>query len=140
MLSRICKDVCDLNILLLYHQIGFTDAASLEMGGEFAIFLDLSQLPSSAQQCEALAHELGHCATGCTHKVSSSWDLISKHEHKANRWAYEKYLPEEELRRLMQDGCTEVWQLAERLGFPEKTVRDAVLYWTECRGVDFNGL
>ena len=107
------------------------------MGGEYAIFLDFNQFSDVSQYREALGHEIGHCATGCTHAVSSPWDLVEKHEYKADRWAFEHYLPPEELQAAMDAGLTEPWQLAEWYGFPEQYVRRALEYWTQRRGVRF---
>ena len=60
-----------------------------------------------------------------------------KHEYKANRWAFEHYLPADELKTAMASGLTEPWQLAEWYGFPESFVRRALEYWTTRRGIDF---
>ena len=137
MLSKMYRDIRQRGIRLFVHSIGFTDAATLEMGGEYAIFLDFNQFSDVSQYREALGHEIGHCATGCTHAVSSPWDLVEKHEYKADRWAFEHYLPPEELQAAMDAGLTEPWQLAEWYGFPEQYVRRALEYWTQRRGVRF---
>lgn len=117
------------NIKLFTHDIGFVDAATIEMNGEFGIFLDLACFETLKTYREALAHELGHCATGCTHKVSSPCDLIEKHEYKANRWAIENYIPFDELRNAIKQGYTERWQLAEYFDFPESFVEKALDYY-----------
>ncbi|WP_367924646.1 ImmA/IrrE family metallo-endopeptidase [uncultured Ruthenibacterium sp.] len=137
MLSKMYRDIRRRRIRLFCHSIGFTDAATLEMGGEYAIFLDFSKLGSVDQYQEALGHEIGHCATGCTHSVASPWDLVEKHEYKADRWAFEHYLPANELQSAIDAGLTEPWQLAEWYGFPESYVRKALEYWTKRRGVRF---
>ncbi|WP_101697023.1 ImmA/IrrE family metallo-endopeptidase [Clostridium minihomine] len=80
-----------------------------------------------------LAHELGHCATGCTHKVSSLLDLIEKHEYKANRWAIEQYIPFDEMSRAIKQGYTERWQLAEYFDMPEPFIQKALNYYFSAR-------
>ena len=85
----------------------------------------------------AIVHEVGHCATGCTHKVSSSLDLISKHEFKANRWAIERYLPFDEMNKAMKLGFVEPWALADYFDFPEEFIIKAIRYYTICRNKKF---
>lgn len=137
-LSAVYNDVRSENILLIPYPIGFTDAATLEMEGRYAIFLDFDQFPTVADYTAALAHEMGHCATGATHKVSSPYDLVSRHEYRANRWAYERYLPFSQLQSLMAQGYTEPWQLAEITDLPESLIRQAITYYTQCRGLSLS--
>ena len=120
------------------YPIGFADAATIEFDGSYGIFVDVARARNWRQLSWQLAHEVGHCATGCTHKVSSPYDLIARHEYKADRWAITRYLGVEQLRRAMAEGYTEPWQLAEYFNLPQKAVEQALHYWTECRGVNFN--
>ena len=93
------------------YNIWFTDAATIEWNGAYGIFVDVSRPRDWRQLSWQLAHEVGHCATGCTHKLSSPYDLIARHEYKADRWAITRYLGVEALRRAMAAGCTEPWQI-----------------------------
>ncbi len=74
----------------------------------------------------AIAHEVGHCATGCTHKVSSPLDLVEKHEFKANRWAIERYLPFEAMNDAMEHGYVETWALADYFDLSEDFIVMAI--------------
>ena len=136
-LSAVYQDVRQLGITLILYSIGFTDAATLEMDGRYGIFLDFEQFETMADYTAALAHEVGHCATGATHAVRSPFELIARHEHRANRWHYERYLPFSYLKSLMEQGYTEPWQLAEVSGWPESTIRAALHYYTQCKGLTF---
>lgn len=120
------------------YDIGFTDAATLEVNKKYAIFLDTACFSSLPNFKEALAHEIGHCATGCTHRTSSPLDLLAKHEYKANRWAIERYLPFDALREAIQEGYTETWDLAEYFDVPENFIQKAIRYYTEARGMKFS--
>ena len=113
--------------------IGFADAATIEMGGRYGIFIDFKRCRTLADFGWRLAHEVSHCATGCTHRLSSPFDLIEKHEYKANRRQIEKYLPLEELRGAVAQGYREPWQLADYFGVPQEGVERALHYWTEIR-------
>ena len=108
------------------YPIGFADAATIEFDGSYGIFVDVARARNWRQLSWQLAHEVGHCATGCTHKVSSPYDLIARHEYKADRWAITRYLGVERLRRAMAEGYTEPWQLAEYFNLPQKAVEQAL--------------
>ena len=125
-LSALYRDAQDLDARIYPYNIGFAGAATIETAGRYGIFVDFDRLGSLQEFKAALAHELGHCATGCTHRVSSPYDLVCRHEYKANRWAIQRYLPFEELQRAMSAGYTEPWQLAEYFQLPEAAVRRAL--------------
>ncbi len=136
-LANIYQDIRQMGVTLMPFPIGFADAATLEMDGRYCVFLDFDQFDTMADYTAALAHEAGHCATGATHSVHSPYQLVAQHEYRANRWQYERYLPFHYLQSLMREGCTEPWQLAEATGWPERTIRAALHYYTECRGLSF---
>lgn len=136
-LAQIYQDIQNQQIQLFVYPIGFCEAVSMRMDGKYAVFLDFKKIDSIRSYTEILAHECGHCATGALHRVSSPYDLVEKHEFKANRWAFERYLPFEKLETAMREGCTQLWQLAEYFGFPEEFICKAVRYYTENRGLHF---
>jgi len=128
-LSELYTDLEKQRIKLFTRDIGFAKAATIEINGNYGIFLDLACFQSIKSYKECLAHELGHCATGCTHKVSSSLDLVAKHEYKANRWAIERYIPFEDLQKAIEKGYIEKWQLAEYFDLPEEFIEKALNYY-----------
>lgn len=133
-LSKMYADLTEQEIPLFLHAIGFTDAAVIELNGHYAVFLDPCCFSSLQKFKAALAHEIGHCATGCTHRISSPLDLVQKHEYKANRWAVERYLPFQNLNRAVLEGYTEPYQLSEYFNVPEEMIRWALWYYTGPRG------
>lgn len=136
-LSVLYRDAQDLDARIYTYNIGFAGAATVEVAGRYGIFVDFDRLGSLQEFKAALAHELGHCATGCTHRVSSPYDLVCRHEYKADRWAIQRYLPFEELQKAMSAGYTEPWQLAEYFQIPEAAVRRALTYYLRVRGLCF---
>lgn len=132
-LSAIYNEIESQGITLFTQDIGFADAATIEAGGKYGIFLDLSCFESVPKYKAVLIHELGHCATGCTQKVSSPLDLIEKHEYKANKWAIEQYMPFDELQTAIKQGYTERWQLAEYFDLPEQIIQKALVYYFSAR-------
>lgn len=114
---------------MFVYPIDFTPAATIEYGVSYAVFFDPSRCINMAAAKHCLAHECGHCATGATHRLSSRWDIISKHEYKANRWAIENFLPYDTLTAAMQTGLTEPWQLADYFDMPQPFIEAAIEHY-----------
>lgn len=103
--------------------LGSEKAATIELKGAYALFVDFDNIASAAEEAAVIAHEYGHIATGTTHRVCSPYDLVERHEHRANKWAIEKLLPRDELYALYADGLTQPWEIAEHAALPEDFVR-----------------
>lgn len=95
----------------------------------WGIFLDKKRLQTATEEKSALLHECGHYATGTTHEVSSPYDLVEKHEYKADKWAVQKALTAEELDDAVAEGHTDIWDLAEHFGVTEEFMRKAVCWY-----------
>lgn len=108
------------------YKIGKPKAITICLNNQYGIFIDTSEINSEAEEYCMIAHEGGHCATGCTHSVSSSLDLIEKHEYKADKWAVHQIIPIDNLRSLLKSGCIEIWEIAEHFGVTENFVRRAM--------------
>ena len=104
-------------------------AATLEMNGQYGVFMDFSNIRTLAEELVVVAHEGGHICTGATHKVSSPYDLIAKHEYKTNKWAVEKCISEEDIKNAIAKGHTEIWDLAEYFGVTEDFMKMAVCWY-----------
>lgn len=128
-LNNLYEDIRTQQVSLYTYDVGEETSVTIELNNRYAIFLDPFRVRSIPEMKRILAHELGHCATGCTHKVSSPLDLIEKHEYKANRWAIERYIPFEELQTAVRHGYTERWQLAEYFDLPEPFIQKALSYY-----------
>ena len=79
------------NIYLDNHAITSHKAATINMEDDYAIFIDYSKIHTLEQEFLAVVHEYGHCASGATHKLSSRFDLLEKHEYKANKYSVHKF-------------------------------------------------
>jgi hypothetical protein len=75
---------------------------------------------SSAEETVHLAHEMGHCETGSFYNRYSKFDIISKHEYRADKWAIENLIPENELVAAFDSGKLEIWELAEFFNVTEE--------------------
>lgn len=98
--------------------------------GSCAIAMDPWYLHTQAEEKTKLAHEMGHCETGSFYNEDTALDIRQKHENKADKWAIEHVVPENELRIAIMDGCTELWQLAERFGVTIDFIKKAVCLYT----------
>ncbi len=112
--------------------------ATIRDKDDYAIFLDFSQIPSTRLMKGICAHELGHAATGALHKVSSPFETVERSEYRAKRWIAQNILTEEEFREAFSCGYIEPWELAEYFDLPEQDINNALSYWTEQKGIDFN--
>lgn len=109
-------------------------AATINMDGNYAVFIDTRKIHTIAEETCTVAHEYGHCATGATHAVCSPLDLIEKHEYKADKWAAHKLIDPNKLRQAAADGYIEAWQLAEQFHVTEDFLR-RVVYIYQCEGL-----
>lgn len=112
--------------------------ATIRDGDCYAIFLDFTKVRSTRLLKGVCCHELGHAATGALHKIASPYELVERSEYRANRWAAEHFLTQEDFRDAFAEGYRELWQLAEFFDLPEEDVKNALTYWSERREVDFN--
>lgn len=109
--------------------LGAAQAATIELDGNYGVFMDFDNIRSAAEETVLVAHEGGHICSGATHKVSSPYDLVEKHEYKADKWAVQRLVPPQELREAVAAGCTEPWELAERFGVTEPFMRKALCWY-----------
>lgn len=115
-----------------------TPGATIRDGEWYAVFLDFSKIWSMRLMRGVCIHELGHAATGALHKLDSPYELVERSEYRANRWAAEHYITEADFRAAFAEGYTELWQLADFFDLPEEDVKNALTYWSERKGINFN--
>lgn len=97
--------------------------------GECYIGMDDSIRDGGVQERVHLSHELGHCATGSFYNIHAAVDCRQRHENKANKWAIRALIPVDDLDNAIAEGCTEVWELAERFQVTEDFIRKTVCYY-----------
>ncbi len=76
-----------------------------------------------------LGHEMGHCITGSFYNIHAAVDCRQRHENRANKWAVEALIPVDDLDEAVAQGCTQLWELADRFGVTEEFVKKAVCYY-----------
>lgn len=119
------------NIGVYWFDLGAAESLSLQMeDGSCAIAMDPWRLPTVADETVKLAHELGHCETGSFYNRYAARDVRQKHENRANKWAYKKLIPEDELKNAVRQGYHEPWELAEYFGVTEAFLRGALEFYS----------
>lgn len=113
------------------HTIDFfpmkTKALSIEDEGRCYIALrpDLT----GCQEREALAHELGHCEYGGFYYRSDPNDIKSRHEFRADKWAFLRLLPPGWVRSCIRRGICAVYSIAEEAGVSCEFAEKALAYY-----------
>lgn len=100
----------------------------MDDNGACFIGIDESVQDGGTQERVHLIHELGHCITGSFYNRYAAVDSRQRHENRADKWAIRQLIPVEELDNAVAEGCTEIWELAERFGVTEEFIRKAVCY------------
>lgn len=118
------------NIEVLDYPLPQTGSMSvmLEEGACF-VGMDAAVRDGDVQERVHLGHELGHCVTGSFYNIHAAIDCRQRHENKANKWAIQQLIPVDALDDAIAQGCTEIWELAERFGVTEDFMRKAVCYY-----------
>lgn len=94
------------------------------------IGIDYSVLADESSLRVHLAHELGHCEVGAFYNRWAACDIRQQHENRADKWAIQQLVPEDELNAAVADGDTEIWSLAEHFDVTEEFMKKAVCWYT----------
>ena len=97
--------------------------------GSCYIGMDESVQDGNVQERVHLGHELGHCITGSFYNIYAAIDHRQRHENRADKWAVKHLIPVDDLDDAVANGCTELWELAERFGVTEQFMQKAVCYY-----------
>lgn len=118
------------NIPVLSFPLEKTGSMSvMDEEGRCFIGMDPQLRDGGTQERVHLGHELGHCVTGSFYNRYAAVDHRRRHENRADKWAVEQLLPVEALDDAIAEGCTELWQLADRFGLTEEFVKKAVCWY-----------
>ena len=116
---NVYKKIYDNGIKLFPYKIPGTEAVTIEIDKTYGIFVDYDKINDKNNEFMVLSHEYGHCMTASTHKINSKYDLICKHEYRANRRAILDFLPIDLLKQAIKHGCKLKHEFAEYLDLPE---------------------
>lgn len=123
------SDLENVGVRFFHWMIPDRQAVTVEVNGQIGIFMDFAAIGTTTEEKIAVAHEGGHILTGSLHKLSSPYDLIRRHEIRADKWAINKLVPKDELEAAVNAGRTELWELAEEFGITVDFMKKAVHYY-----------
>ena len=103
---------------------------AVAVGSSGVVGLDNSQPMTRAEEQARLGHELGHCLYGGFYTRSSPFDMVERHEVRADRWYIKRAIPRKTLFRMLKQGY-DAWEIAEQLNTTEEYVRRAYYYYKE---------
>lgn len=107
---------------------------SVLVDGTCAIAMNFEKIDSMEEKTVALFHELGHGETGSFYNFYSPIDIREKHEYRADKWAAHRIIPPDTFIKAIEDGYTEIWQLAEHFGVTEDFIRRTDFIY-KCEGI-----
>lgn len=128
-LTEVYQKISNLDIKVFSYNIPETKAATIEVKKKYGIFLNYKEINSSHEEFMVLTHEYGHCKSGATHKLNSKYDIIERHEYRANKQAILTFLPFCKLKKVIAEGITETYAIAEKLDLPEQFVIMAINHY-----------
>lgn len=119
------------NIPILHFPLPENGSMSVQSAdGRCWIGVDAEILDGGVRERVHLAHELGHCMTGSFYSPYTRIDSRRRHEYRADKFAVKTLISVQALDDAVAEGCTELWELAERFGVTEDYMRKAVCYYT----------
>lgn len=101
------------------------ECSSMSLTIDGKCYVGIDKDTASRDELVHTAHELGHCETGAFYNRYSKFNVISKHEYTADKWAVQQLMPADELLSAVSEGYTEAWQLADYFGVTEDFVHKA---------------
>ncbi|MEG2769766.1 MAG: hypothetical protein RR902_03025 [Oscillospiraceae bacterium] len=133
-LFKIYEECEKINSHIYIFNKGSYEACTIEQQGIYDICINSKKIDTISNLKTKLMHEWGHCKTGATHSVSSPFELVGKNEERANRTAIKQFIPFCEIKKAVNNGLTEYWQLAEYFNLEEVFIRKAVNYYINVCG------
>ena len=115
---------------ILSFKLPSSSSMSTEVDGQCYIGLDNSRRVTCAEEQVRLGHELGHCLYGGFYSRSSPFDVVERHEVRADRWYIKRAIPRKILFRMLKQGY-DAWEIAEQLNTTEEYIRRAYYYYKE---------
>jgi Zn-dependent peptidase ImmA (M78 family) len=89
----------------------------------------ISKALMGREEKETVAHELGHCEYGGTYDRYSPYEISSRAEKQASKWAIYRLVPPGEIRAAFKKGVIEPWELAEMFDVSDMFMTKALEYY-----------
>ncbi len=129
--EKLYKIIEEADINLDFFPLPQNKSVTLCVDGHYHIALDEQAALIKKNERVYLAHELGHCQTGSFYNMYSPFDLRQKHEQRADKWAINKLIPFEELKKAVKDGYHDTAALADYFSVTEDFMKKAISLYTD---------
>ena len=103
-----------------------------------ALIVDDDKIETKADENTVLLHELGHYLAGSYYRTNSPYEVISKVEYKADKSAWEKFIPYNKVIELMKQGRRTVTELADYFDIDAPYIARCINYYNNQYG--FNNI
>lgn len=84
---------------------------------------------SSAEKLSIVAEEIGHYQTSAGNILDQKNISNVRQEKIARRWAYEKLIPLNEIKKAFKNGITTIYELAEHFEVTEEFMRECLKHY-----------
>lgn len=98
----------------------------METKDAYFINIDVNQIESKAEERVCLAHELGHCISGTTYTINHKSLYRGSAEYRADYRGAQLVIPIDDLRRCVDKGIIEKYELADYFNVTEEFVERAL--------------
>lgn len=124
-LDVLYQEAADDDIMVAAVPLRNEESFIIEDDGYLSIALNSSCIVTRIYEYYLMAHEMAHYHTGTYYTLRSPLQLREKQEYVADTWMVCDMVPINDLQEAIQEGYTEVWDLAEYFNVPERVVRRA---------------
>ena len=124
-IENVYQKIQDNNIKIFHYGIPGVKSVTIEADNNYGVFINHKEIENSDEEFLVAAHEYGHCMSGSTHPLHSPFDVISRHEYRADRKAILDFLPIEQIKKAIKHGCKTPFEFSEYLEVPEEFVKKA---------------
>lgn len=124
------KVAAENNVEILYRPLPITGSMSTEICGQCFIGLDNSRSYTYAEEQARIGHELGHCLYGGFYSIKMPFDIVERHEVRADHWYIRHAIPKQQLFAMLKQG-RDACEIAELLDTTEEYVRRAYYYYKD---------
>lgn len=128
------KVAAENRVEILHYPMPVAGSMSAEVGGAYYIGLDNSKVYTYAEEQARIGHELGHCLYGGFYSKSTPFDIVERHEVRADHWYIRHAIPKRVLFDLLKQG-RDADEIAEMLDTTEEYVRRAYYYYKDNESV-----
>lgn len=120
--ETVYKKINDNNIKIFHYGLPGIKSVSIETENKYGIFINHKEIKNSEEEFCVAAHEYGHCVSGATHKLYSPFDIISRHEYRADRRSVIDFLPIDKIKDAIECGCRTPYDFSKHLDVPEQFI------------------